>query len=922
MRRSVADCAEFATYRALFRLGGVKIEFHMPGVRRSADIARYFTHRSSRPAMTRSSTLLSLALVLIATVGIWRGLDRVDDTVVGIEGKINGVSFSPYQRDQNPETGPQPSMADIDGDLAALAGKVNAVRTYSTLNGFDKIPELAVKYDLKVVGGAWVDGRAQRSEQEVANLIRMTNANANVERVLVGNESILRGDLTVPQLVRYIRQVKRAVKVPVSTAEPWNTWADHPELVDAVDYIAIHVLPYWEQVPEDKALAHLMEKYNLLRAKFPNKRIIFTEVGWPSGGRIRGQAVASIDNEARFIREFIALARANNFDYFLMEAFDQPWKFSIEGEAGAYWGVFDSDRQPKFPMTGPIESLPQWPLLAGLSVAFGLPLLLAFFARWRDLKPAGELFFAALIQLCVGVTVWTLWRGIAAYQTTGMAIAFGLLFLCLFGTVLMVLMQALELTEVVWLRKWRRVFLPAPEQGERRWPKVSLHLPICNEPPHMVKLSLDALAELDYPNFEVLVIDNNTKEEATWRPVEAYCRQLGERFRFFHLDHVEGFKAGALNFALRQTAPDAELVGVCDSDYTVDPQWLKGIVPHFDNAKVGYVQCPQDHRDWVGEPFKEMLNWEYAGFFNIGMCHRNEYDAIIQHGTMTVVRKSAIDKVGPWAQWCICEDSEMGLRLMEGGYQAAYLNHSYGKGLTPDTFSGYKKQRFRWAYGAVQILKGHWRAMLPFGRHSHELTFRQKFHFVAGWAPWFADAINVIFTVASIFWAAGVCIAPQYFQLPLALFLVPTLGLFVFKVLHSYILYAVRVPCTFSQRIGASIAGLSLTYTIGWAMLYGIFTSKLPFMRTPKMENKPALVAGLTMAWEEAILFGLLWAAAIAVWVLFGGIDPEARLWSMLMMVQSLPFGAAVYISMVNALSTLQIGRQATAQPAVLAAGD
>jgi hypothetical protein len=263
----------------------------------------------------------------------------------------------------------------------------------------------------------------------------------------------------------------------------------------------------------------------------------------------------------------------------------------------------------------------------------------------------------------------------------------------------------------------------------------------------------------------------------------------------------------------------------------------------------------------------------------------------------------------------------MGLRLMEGGYEAAYLNHSYGRGLTPDSFSGYKKQRFRWAYGAIQILKGHWRAMLPYAKSG--LSFRQKFHFVAGWAPWFADAINLIFTVASVFWAAGVCIAPQYFQLPLALFLVPTLGLFVFKVLHSYILYVQRVPCSFSQRVGASIAGLSLTYTIGWAVLYGIFTSKLPFMRTPKMENKPALIAGLTMAWEEAILFAALWAAAIAVWVLFGGIDPEARLWSMLMMVQSLPYGAALYVSMVNALSTLQIGRhQPVAQAAMLAAGD
>jgi len=859
--------------------------------------------------MFRISTLVCLALVIAATVFGWRAINRVDDSIVSIEGPINGVSFSPYQRDQDPQEDRHPSMQDIDRDLAAVAGKVRAVRTYSTLDGLDKVPELAVKYDLKVVAGAWVDNRVQRSEREIANLVRMVRRNpGTVERVLVGNEAILRGDLRVPQLVSYIRQVKRNVNVPVSTAEPWHVWQDEKELVQAVDYIAIHVLPYWEGMSVDEALAFLLDRYNELRELYPTKRIIITEVGWPSDGRIRRDAVASRANQAKFMREFIALARANNIEYFVMEAFDQPWKHGIEGEAGAYWGLFDSDRQAKWPMQGPVESLPQWRTLAAASVVLAIVPLLVFFHRWRNLSPAGELFFAALIQGAAMLLVWTIWSGISAYQTNAMIAAWSVLFLCLAGTLLLVLMQALEMTEVVWMRNWKRVFLPAKPESRSHWPKISLHLPICNEPPHMVKISLDALAKLDYPNFEVLVIDNNTRDAATWRPVEAYCAELGPRFRFFHLDHVEGFKAGALNFALRQTAPDAEFVGVCDSDYVVEPDWLKSIVPYFDDAKVGFVQAPQDHRDWPGEPFKEMLNWEYAGFFNIGMCHRNEYDAIIQHGTMTVIRKQAIEDVGVWAQWCICEDSEMGLRLMEGGWKSVYINHAFGKGLTPDTFSGYKKQRFRWAYGAIQILKGHWRQMLLPGS---SLSWRQRFHFVAGWAPWFADAVNLIFTIASVLWAIGVTLAPNWFDLPLALFLVPTLGLFVFKVVHSYVLYAQRVPCSFGQRIGASIAGLALIFTVGRAVLYGIFTSRLPFIRTPKMENRPALIAGLTMAAEETVLFAALWIAAIVIWTVNGADDPEARLWAVLMAVQSLPYGAALYLSMVNALSTLKQQRLA-----------
>src|SRR5207302_530727 len=164
---------------------------------------------------------------------------------------------------------------------------------------------------------------------------------------------------------------------------------------------------------------------------------------------------------------------------------------------------------------------------------------------------------------------------------------------------------------------------------------------------------------------------------------------------------------GALHYVLTQTAPDAKVIGVIDSDYMVRPDWLKAVVPYFDDAKISYVQAPQDHRDWTGDRFKEMLNWEYAGFFDIGMCLRNEYDAIIQHGTMTLVRRDLMEELGGWATWCITEDTELGLRLMEKGYGAMYSRERFGHGLTPDHFAGYKKQRFRWAYGAMQIMKAH-----------------------------------------------------------------------------------------------------------------------------------------------------------------------------------------------------------------------
>jgi cellulose synthase/poly-beta-1,6-N-acetylglucosamine synthase-like glycosyltransferase len=471
------------------------------------------------------------------------------------------------------------------------------------------------------------------------------------------------------------------------------------------------------------------------------------------------------------------------------------------------------------------------------------------------------------------------------------------------------------MAETIWRRRWSREAVPAADMiarqpAGRAWPKVSLHLAICNEPPAMVIQTLDSLAKLDYPDVEVIVIDNNTKDPAIWRPVQDYCAQLGERFRFFHFDVMKGFKAGALNHVLSQTASDAKIIGVIDSDYVVRPDWLKALVPYFDDGRISYVQAPQDHRDWQGDRFKEMLNWEYAGFFDIGMCLRNEYDAIIQHGTMTLVRRDLMEELGGWATWCITEDTELGLRLMERGYGAMYSRERFGHGLTPDHFAGYKKQRFRWAYGAMQIMKAHAGKMLG---NSTKLTFWQKYHFVAGWLPWFADALNLVFTWAGLGWLLAVLLPPLFgikpVGLPPAEFIVPTIGIFVFKLLYSFGLYFDRVRCTFRQSVGASLAGLALTYTVGRAVIYGLATSRLPFMRTPKMDERATLGMALGMARGEAVLAVVLWLGAAVLWLGNGQLDPEARLWAVFMVVQSLPYAAAVYVSIVNALEQMRHAR-------------
>ncbi len=194
------------------------------------------------------------------------------------------------------------------------------------------------------------------------------------------------------------------------------------------------------------------------------------------------------------------------------------------------------------------------------------------------------------------------------------------------------------------LSLWRKQRKPDISGKLAHFPRVSIHVPTHNEPPLMVMQTLNALARLDYPNFEVILLDNNTSDESLWRPVASHCETLGSRFRFYHFDDVKGFKAGALNKALRLTDPAAEYIAVIDSDYQVAPHWLRSVMPGFDDPKVGIVQAPQDYRDGKESLFKSILYEEYTGFFRIGMVERNEHNAIIQHGTMCVIRREAMDR--------------------------------------------------------------------------------------------------------------------------------------------------------------------------------------------------------------------------------------------------------------------------------------
>jgi cellulose synthase/poly-beta-1,6-N-acetylglucosamine synthase-like glycosyltransferase len=491
------------------------------------------------------------------------------------------------------------------------------------------------------------------------------------------------------------------------------------------------------------------------------------------------------------------------------------------------------------------------------------------------------------------------------------------LFAGLLGVLVLLLVEAHEWAEALWSRHRAHADCP-PHTSAERWPKVSVHVPAYAEPPEMVIETLRALVALDYPNFEVIVVDNNTVDDRLWQPVEAYCDRLDERFRFFHVAPLAGYKAGALNFALRNTAPDAEIIAVIDSDYRVDPEWLRALVPQFARPSVAIVQAPQAYRDGDSTAFKTLCDSEYRGFFAIGMVTRDDRNAIIQHGTMTMIRKSALEAVGGWAEWTITEDAELGLRLLEHGHEAVYTPRSYGRGLTPDTFHDYKAQRFRWALGAVQILRRHGRKLL--GLEPSKLTLGQRFHYLTGWLAWLGDGANLICNVVAIGWSILMIISPASFLPPLATFSTFMLGLFVFKLIKVIVLYRTRVTKSSLETIAAVVAGLALVHVVGRAVLAGLVSRETPFLRTPKLASRHSFVGAIFASRSEILLAALLLAAAGGVVLTAPYPSLDRTVWCAVLLAMSVPHLAALLAATLSALPARLRARRPAPVGAALAA--
>jgi exo-beta-1,3-glucanase (GH17 family)/cellulose synthase/poly-beta-1,6-N-acetylglucosamine synthase-like glycosyltransferase len=829
-----------------------------------------------------------IGLVACAHAAIWL-INGRHEIAAPVSGKLPSVSYNRFAGP--PSSGGTVSEAQIRADLAVIAQKARAVRTYSSTRGLERVPKIAAEFGLKVTLGAWIDTDKARNEREIASALRLVRENPNVTRLVVGNETVFRHERTAGDMAEMVRRVRRESPVPVAVAENWRIFVDHPELADAVDEVFAHIIPYWEGFPEETAVEQSLVIYDKLRGAFPSKHIVIGEFGWPSAGYNFKAAVPSPMTQAAVLRNFVARADALGLDYNIVEAIDQPQKL-FEGSVGAYWGIFDASLQPKFAWTGPITDSGRWKL-AGLAVLIGVLLSIPILGLAG--ATAGQAALLAITDHVIGnwwANVFAYWHD--HYFLIGEAVAFA------FGLPLLVMMIPIvrsrveELGAIAFGVSPRRLLTAPAAAAESYAPKVSIHIPAYREPPEMLLRTLDAVSQLNYPSFECVVVINNTPDPGFWRPIQRRCQELGERFKFVCVQNLVGFKAAALRLAMAHTADDVEIIGVLDADYIVDPEWLRDLVGGFADPSVGLVQAPQDHRDGYRSIMHTAMNAEYAGFFDIGMVERNESNAIIVHGTMCLIRRTALDAAGGWSSQTICEDTDLGLNILEVGWRAHYTNRRYGWGLLPQDYQAFKTQRYRWAMGAVQIIKKHWRRFLP----GASLLYRdQKRAFAIGWLSWLgAESVAVASAILNLLWVPF--IGFRLVAIPDEVLTLPIVAAFMVTMMHFAFAYRLRVAVSLWQMLGAMFVFMSTQWTVARAVGHAALQiGQGHFHRTPKGNIGGGVRAARFAALSEAALGGSLVVGAIVLLATNIYRVFEIDLFAAILLLQSLPFLSAVLLA-------------------------
>ncbi len=419
----------------------------------------------------------------------------------------------------------------------------------------------------------------------------------------------------------------------------------------------------------------------------------------------------------------------------------------------------------------------------------------------------------------------------------------------------------------------KRVPLSLPRQDQ---PFVSIHIPTYNEPPHIVIETLKALTQLQYENYEVIILDNNTKDKAVWQPVETYCNTLGPKFRFFHIDKLDGYKAGALNVCYEKSNPRTSYILVIDADYQVHPKLLKESLSYFTDPSIALVQFPQSYMN-AGES-NQGLHGEYDHFFEVYMNMADHLNCVLSTGTVSVISRKALHEVGLWADSTITEDVEMGLRLHQKGYRGVYVHKPLGKGLMPTDVEALKVQRERWVYGNMQTL------ILFFRLSKNKLSLVQCAGIITQLTAWF----NFLLVPATAL--LTVLIADRLTEHPLYLVIeslsLASIWAFLLIKLVFFIISFQRCKRSLRCALQAFAVHLGLSWEGAFSWVRYLLNDQMGFKRTNKYPTLDKLSKTL-----PSLFFMILLAASALLFLLEGNLALAA-----LCLLAAPPFASILYV--------------------------
>lgn len=504
---------------------------------------------------------------------------------------------------------------------------------------------------------------------------------------------------------------------------------------------------------------------------------------------------------------------------------------------------------------------------------------LAAWALRRDWNPPAQALFGSLAVTCVlfaayaGTFAFSQELPFLAYPANIVLVMFEL---AAFALLLIATHETLDTAARV---RWHR--RTGAHEVAGFTPFVSVHVPTHNEPPELVIETLAALRELDYPAFEVIVLDNNTEDPGLWRPVAHFCEQAG--LRFVHLEDWPGYKAGALNHGLEICDPRTEVIAVVDADFVVTPDFLRHSVGQFADPRMGIVQTAQRFRPEDESGYLRRLGLTYRTFDEISMPSRNERNAIIFAGTMGLLRREALVAAGGWGEWCVTEDAELSLRILARGYDSIYIEEAFGSGVMPLTFAGLKRQRFRWCLGGIQLLRTHWRLLIrgkgcaPDGTPL-SLTAGQRYDYMAASLQWFMPLLGIAFGFLLLTSVIAHAVGNDLALRPLAgPFVAVPMALLVTGVVRALWGLRARLPAT--RRDSAAVMGifLGLSWAVALACVRGLSRGDSAFLRTPKFGERDSLLQTLRAARAEtglglalvvaAVVAAVTWPTADAVFI-------------------------------------------------------